>query len=115
MLIGLSNLHMQPYELKIIYYPNIYNLMLDKEWLSIIRTLGSYLLHYLNKFLKFAKKTTRMWNYDTGLRRAFRTFSFVGNAGIAPLSVTVNAPQALANLRDSLNCSSFCMFKPRSV
>lgn len=38
---------------------------------------------------------------------AFRTASVVGKAGIAPLSVTVNAPQALANLRASLNLSSF--------
>jgi len=38
--------------------------------------------------------------------------SLVGKAGIAPLSVTVNAPQALANLRASLSKSSFYNLKP---
>uniref|UniRef100_A0A2P2JXT6 Uncharacterized protein n=1 Tax=Rhizophora mucronata TaxID=61149 RepID=A0A2P2JXT6_RHIMU len=37
----------------------------------------------------------------------FNTASLVGKAGIAPLSFTVNAPQALANFRASLNLSSF--------
>lgn len=34
--------------------------------------------------------------------KAFSTASLVGKAGIAPLSITVSAPQALANLRASL-------------
>ena len=37
----------------------------------------------------------------------FITASLIGKAGIAPLSVTVNAPQALANFRASLSSSSF--------
>lgn len=38
----------------------------------------------------------------------FNTASFVGKAGIAPLSITVNAPQPLANLRAFLSRSSSC-------
>uniref|UniRef100_A0A2P2J3M2 Fructokinase n=1 Tax=Rhizophora mucronata TaxID=61149 RepID=A0A2P2J3M2_RHIMU len=35
--------------------------------------------------------------------RSFRTASLVGSAGIAPLSITVAAPQAFAKRRASLN------------
>lgn len=45
------------------------------------------------------------------LGKIWRTASFVGSAGIAPLSVTVIAPQAFANRRASLNFSSFCSIK----
>lgn len=41
--------------------------------------------------------------------KSFRTASLVGSAGIAPLSVTVTAPQAFANKRASLNSFSSCM------
>lgn len=46
--------------------------------------------------------------YATDLSKAFSTVSLVGKAGIAPLSFTVRAPQALANLSASLSRSSFC-------
>lgn len=47
-------------------------------------------------------------NHATVLSKAFMTASAVGKAGIAPLSVTVIAPQAFAKLRASLNrCSSY--------
>lgn len=39
---------------------------------------------------------------------SFSTASFVGRAGIAPLSVTVMAPQAFANRSASLNRFSSC-------
>lgn len=42
---------------------------------------------------------------------AFCTASLVGKAGIAPLSITVSAQQALANLRASLSKSSFYNLK----
>lgn len=44
--------------------------------------------------------------YANNLSMAFVTASLDGKAGIAPLSITVNPPQALANLRASLSRSS---------
>lgn len=40
--------------------------------------------------------------------KSCKTASFVGSAGIAPLCVTVRAPQAFAKRRASLNRSSSC-------
>jgi len=44
--------------------------------------------------------------HDLTSAMSLRTASFVGKAGIAPFSVTVRAPQALAKRRASLNRSS---------
>lgn len=47
----------------------------------------------------------------TDSSKALSTASLVGKAGIAPLSITVSAPQALANLRASLNRPSSCKYR----
>lgn len=51
-------------------------------------------------------KNSNYWSqpaYDTDLNSESRTASRVGKAGIAPLSVTVNAPHAFAKLRASVS------------
>lgn len=65
--------------------------------------------------IKLGLQTSSGKSYATDLRMAFSTTSLVGKAGIAPLSITVNAPQALANLRASLNCFSFYEIKQVEV
>lgn len=47
------------------------------------------------------------------LGKNWRTASFVGRAGMAPLSITVRAPQALAKARAS--CNRFSSFKKKSL
>lgn len=59
----------------------------------------------------YSRLTTKfkqlLYDAATG-SKSFRTASFVGSAGIAPLSVTVRAPQAFAKSRASLSRFSSC-------
>lgn len=58
------------------------------------------------------RQSNRKWGEKKSSRQVladfknWTTFSFVGNAGIAPFSITVRAPQPFAKTRASLNLFS---------
>ena len=68
---------------------------------------GNYKLQELN-ITKYTNQDLFHFDDAEYLVKASRTVFFVGSAGIAPLSVTVRAPQAFAKSKASLNRSSSC-------
>lgn len=78
-------------------------------WVILLYTLNKKLKRFTNCMLLWSLK--QLWGNNSQAGTSLiklKTVSMSGRAGIAPLSVTVIAPQAFANFSASRNRSSFC-------
>jgi len=91
-----------------------YNLWCSWAWKRRTTSENQRCYAKISNYNNLAQERTRGLIYACAFHpgaafpKSFRTASLVGSAGIAPLSVTVTAPQAFANKRASLNSFSSC-------